>query len=208
MALPEQQYFTLAELAERWSTSERRILELILNTELHAVVLVSAMATASWSDENGNAAETTTTYHLEVRTWFVPDLLFSLFKDGRGDLSWYVEDGKWFTFTQPVTVSTGELLITAAELQRFEQENAVTETPEPKETQAELSNHECMTEEMDILNAAWRKFWKNTSRMDKSTWHDNREVVAWLVESGYSKNVAEAGAKIIKPVWARKGGRR
>ncbi|MBY5963762.1 hypothetical protein [Marinobacter nauticus] len=185
MVLPEQQYFTLAELTERWNTTEPRILELILNTELKAVALVSAMATATWSDEDKNAHETTTTFQLEVRTWFVPELLFSLFKEGSGELAWYVEDGKWFTFAQPVKISKNELLITGKELQRFEQANAVTETPDAPEPQPEIGTTERKTLLRMILGMAIRKYgYDPKAERNEATGTNNRSIAYDLERAG------------------------
>ncbi|MEQ5837457.1 hypothetical protein [Marinobacter sp. NFXS9] len=137
MVLPEQQYFTLAELIERWSTTERRVLELILNRELDAVALVSTVATSTRQSENGNTSEITTTHQLEVRTWFDPELLFCLFKDGIGMLSEYVEDGEWIRFASPVTITKGELLVTREELQRFERAHSANQEQHPTNAESE-----------------------------------------------------------------------
>jgi len=128
MRLPQQEYFTLGELAERWSTTERRLLELILNSELWAVALVSGIASTSWRDESGNYGESTVPKKFEVRTWFDQDLLFSLFKDEAGEISWCVDDGREYTFSEPVRITKGDLLVTRAELARFEQTHSLPST--------------------------------------------------------------------------------
>jgi hypothetical protein len=121
MILPEQEYFTLSELAERWGTTERRLLELILNSELWAVALVSGVALASWSDERGaHTDDSTSPRQFEIRTWFDPKLLFSIFAEGSGQLNWYVEDGKEYRFPDPLRITKGDLLVTRGELDRFE----------------------------------------------------------------------------------------
>lgn len=125
MKLPEQEYFTMGELAERWNTTERRLLELILNSELWAVALVSGVALATWSDESGiHTDDSTSPRQFEIRTWFDPKLLFSIFTEGAGNLNWYIEDGKEYRFPDPLRITKDDLLVTRAELVRFEQEHA------------------------------------------------------------------------------------
>lgn len=55
------------------------------------------------------------------------------------------------------------------------------------------------------LNLAATKFWANADRDDRSTHPSNTDVVNWLVEHGFSKKTAEAGATIIRPEWAPSG---
>lgn len=124
MKLPSQEYFTVAELADRWNTKEKHILDLLLNNKLWAVALVSGIATATWSDANGaHEDKPTKPQQFQVRTWFDPDLMFSIFKDGSGQLTWYVEGGKYYTFDPPISIRKDELLITREELERFESEH-------------------------------------------------------------------------------------
>lgn len=67
---------------------------------------------------------------------------------------------------------------------------------------------EQLPEELDLLVTAWRRFWKNTSYRDRDTWPSKEHVVEWLKANGLSGKNADAGATIISPDWARKGGRR
>jgi len=138
MRLPEQEYFTLGELAERWSTTERRLLELILNSELWAVALVSGVASASWADENGpHTDDSNRPRQFDVRTWHDPDLIFSLFKDGEGLLTIYYEDGKEYVFNPPMKITKGDLVVTRKELLRFEEQQA--DGPEVLEAPPEIN---------------------------------------------------------------------
>lgn len=145
MPLPEQQYFTLSELSERWDISERRILELILNSELRAVALVSGMAETAWADEKGNFGSSRQPAMAEVRTWFDLDLLFSLYTQGEGLLSRFLEDGREYTLTPPQKVTADDLLVTRSELLEFESTHSMgpdSEQPEDtvqSQTDSELS---------------------------------------------------------------------
>lgn len=63
-----------------------------------------------------------------------------------------------------------------------------------------------MTKELSILIEASDKFWKNADKKLTDTHSNNaKEVVPWLMESGFSESLAKAGASIIRPIWAHKG---
>lgn len=87
-----------------------------------------------------------------------------------------------------------------------EEPEADTDTaPSGRETGTSPDN---MPEDIDLLLTAWRVFWLNASQRDKSTWPLNDEVERWLTERGMSGRLAKPGTTMIKPDWARKGGRR
>lgn len=67
---------------------------------------------------------------------------------------------------------------------------------------------EQLPDELDILIAGWRRFWKNSSPRDKGSWPTKPHVERWLKDNGLSGKNADAGATMISPDWARKGGRR
>ena len=56
-----------------------------------------------------------------------------------------------------------------------------------------------------ILNQAAAKFWANADKDDRSTHPKKSDVVAWLIEHGFSQIKAESGATIIRPEWAPTG---
>tara|TARA_R110002094_G_scaffold112759_4_gene109273 strand:- start:160 stop:1032 length:873 start_codon:yes stop_codon:yes gene_type:complete len=80
--------------------------------------------------------------------------------------------------------------------------------PADGQLQHRLIADEQLPDELDILITAWRKFWKNTSPRDKGSWPTKTHVERWLKDSGLSGKNADAGATMISPDWARKGGRR
>lgn len=57
--------------------------------------------------------------------------------------------------------------------------------------------------EVEALFLAWGKFWKNADRADKDTWTKKSEVTNWLTEQGLSAKLADSGATMIKPQWAK-----
>lgn len=63
-------------------------------------------------------------------------------------------------------------------------------------------------EDIRSLLDAWRLFWTNATPRDRSTRPDRGQVVAWLERQGMSGKLADAGATMITPDWARKGGRK
>ena len=67
------------------------------------------------------------------------------------------------------------------------------------------SEHAQVTNNLMTLNQAATKFWANADRDDRGTHPNNSDIVAWLVERGFSQRTAEAGATIIRPLWAPAG---
>lgn len=61
--------------------------------------------------------------------------------------------------------------------------------------------------EFEALIIAWGQFWKNADRTDKSTWPKKVDVKGWLIDQGLSAKMADSGATIIKPQWAKDQGR-
>lgn len=59
---------------------------------------------------------------------------------------------------------------------------------------------------LEALVIAWRKYWKNADRSDRSTCPKKDDVEAWLIGQGLSQKTASAGATIIKPQWANDKG--
>lgn len=55
---------------------------------------------------------------------------------------------------------------------------------------------------LEALTIAWRKFWINADPTDRTACPRKPDVVAWLMERGFSAKNADAGATIIKPQWA------
>jgi hypothetical protein len=57
--------------------------------------------------------------------------------------------------------------------------------------------------DLDALVIAWRKWWKNANRHDRSTHPKKDTVKSWLIEQGLSDRTADAGATIITPDWKK-----
>ncbi len=58
------------------------------------------------------------------------------------------------------------------------------------------------------LNMAKEIFWDKADRDNRRTHPTNSKVESWLIEKGFSDRNAKAGATIIRPIWAVKGGRK
>ncbi len=57
--------------------------------------------------------------------------------------------------------------------------------------------------DLDILVTAWKKWWKNVDRRDRSSYPAKVTVKNWLMEQGLSDKTADAGATIITPEWKK-----
>lgn len=62
-----------------------------------------------------------------------------------------------------------------------------------------------VSEKLAFLNQAAERFWARADPEDRSTHTKNNDVVAWLLERGYSKTLADKAATIIRPDWAPTG---
>jgi hypothetical protein len=89
------------------------------------------------------------------------------------------------------------LVIRRDELQRFA--NSLNEAQENIGTDSEKQEY---PPNLDALILAWRKFWKNADRTDRTACPKKEDVKAWLIDQGLSAKCADAGATTIKPQWA------
>jgi hypothetical protein len=61
------------------------------------------------------------------------------------------------------------------------------------------------SDNLATLNQASSRFWSNADPVDNTTHPINSEVVAWLIQRGYSQTLAEKAAAILRPKWATVG---
>ena len=78
-------------------------------------------------------------------------------------------------------------------------EQQATRTPAEQITAGDRSH---VTDNLAVLNQAAQKWWGNAAPDDRSTHPMKSDVVAWLMQRGFSQITAENGATIIKPEWA------
>jgi len=133
MKLPEREYYTLPELAERWNTTERHLLELMLSRKVDSVALYSGDAVISWADENRTPQELKTRTTLEIRTWYDHELLLDLYINGRGTLTRYYQDGYEYLFNPAIEIDAGQLLVTGLTVRKFEKRNETDQQAEKAE---------------------------------------------------------------------------
>jgi len=62
-----------------------------------------------------------------------------------------------------------------------------------------------ISDKLDLVNQAAKKFWANADRDDRGTHPSNRDVSQWLQEHEFSENLADRAASIIRPSWAQVG---
>ena len=223
MPLPEQTYFSITELAERWDIKEHRTLELILNSEVFAVAMVQAPARCA-GVVDGEPCEMEGGFSFEFRTWFDQELLLSIYRTGEGAATWYIEDGLEYVFEPAAVIRTEDLRVTAEELARFEREHNIKAASTSNHHDADQlddlpADFRALYESMgagelpdiDLLIAAWRKFWKDRTPTDGKQDAIKPDVAAWIMNrmegDDPSKSKAMAMASIIRPRWASNGGR-
>lgn len=75
----------------------------------------------------------------------------------------------------------------------------------PSFTQTETIERAHVSDNLAILHQAATRFWANADRNDRTTHPSKADVVAWLIERGFSQKLADSGATIIRPEWAPTG---
>lgn len=114
------------------------------------------------------------------------------------------EEREYFFRTPLAALPNDALLgITAEQLEALLPGNAAEHAGEPVPAFPDNT-----PEDIRSLLDAWRLFWTNATPRDRSTRPDRGQVVAWLERHGMSGKLADAGATMITPDWARKGGRK
>lgn len=99
-------------------------------------------------------------------------------------------------------VSIHDLVCWADDLESLADKGRIkrrTDAPPTENTSAKSQEY---PPHLEALTIAWRKFWKNADPTDRTACPRKPDVVAWLVEQGFSAKNADAGATIIKPQWA------
>ncbi len=87
-------------------------------------------------------------------------------------------------------------------------EQIIDETGEPNESNTGTAisqpdaDRQHYPPHLEALTIAWRKYWQNADPTDRTACPRKPDVVAWLMEQGFSAKNADAGATIIKPQWA------
>ena len=71
------------------------------------------------------------------------------------------------------------------------------------ETRRVTSDQDHISAQLRLLEQASWEFWSSADRDDRKTFPTNQSVTDWLIQQGFSKNLAEAGASIIRPNWAK-----
>ncbi|GGC62077.1 hypothetical protein [Marinobacter halophilus] len=98
----------------------------------------------------------------------------------------------------------------ATEPDTLQQEPEQTTTANSEEPDTQSSDARSLTgalatgelPHLEALLRAWRTYWQNADRTDRSACPKKDDVKAWLMKEGLSAKNADAGATIIKPQWA------
>ena len=78
-------------------------------------------------------------------------------------------------------------------------------TVDQGENSLPLTDRAHVSNKLAILNQAAARFWANADKDDRTTHPNKPDVVAWLIERGFSDITAKNGATIIRPEWAPVG---
>lgn len=73
---------------------------------------------------------------------------------------------------------------------------------------AAIAKQSYTTPDMHLMLEASKRFWENADPKDRDTYPNSNDIVEWLCRKGMDKSRATWADKIIRPKWARKGGRR
>lgn len=102
-----------------------------------------------------------------------------------------------------VSLPSDSILVVRAEAIR-DCERLIDEPDIPATSTEPLHNDPDKSTLLRALNQA-SLLWRNADRDDKTTWTDTKEVVAFLIENGFSPTLAVRGASIVRPDWAESG---
>jgi hypothetical protein len=126
----------------------------------------------------------------EVRHLLIRDKEGNLF-----EVTEIVDIGIELPFPSEDFPAGSRLAIRPAHLQSLERR--ITETPRVTDDQEHISA------QLRWLERASWEFWSSADRDDRKTYPVNQEVTDWLIQQGFSENLAKAGASIIRPKWAQ-----
>jgi hypothetical protein len=126
------------------------------------------------------------------------DFRYLLIRDQQGNLfevTKSLDDDSIAIFSSEVFPERSRLAIRPVHLQSLERR--LTETPRVTDDQDHISAQLLLLE-----RASW-EFWSSADRDDRKTYPTNQSVTDWLIQHGFSENLAKAGASIIRPKWAK-----
>lgn len=103
----------------------------------------------------------------------------------------------------PFTFSADELIFWAEDLEELADAGLIQRCNSGEDQKLAIdAERQEYPPHLEALIIAWRKYWKNVDRNDRSTRPEKDSVEAWLMEQGLSGKTASAGQTIIKPQWA------
>lgn len=115
----------------------------------------------------------------------------------------------------PPKIKVYDLICWDGDLQTLVDQNIIERRKQPAPTYDELTDGlpadfakllnalaDNELSDLEALIRAWRLYWTNVDRSDRSSFPKKEEVKAWLEKQGLSKKNADSGATIITPRWA------
>jgi hypothetical protein len=101
-------------------------------------------------------------------------------------------------------ITAYQLLVWAEDLEKLADNRLITRlTEDAKGSDLFDTERQEHPPHLEALTLAWRKYWKNADRHDRSTHPKKDTVKNWLIEQGLSDKTADAGATIITPDWKK-----
>lgn len=207
--IPDQKFYTLNELALRWSLTEQHIVELLVSGDIWGSVFIDeALAErVSFDPGTGHASPSGEETRLSGEAGvLLPDSFIarrSATIHGVYEPDW---PGVCYLLAVPLKVELADILVPADSVTTFDKVLAATKS---KDALRELEH---LTPEMQLAVEAQRVFWSHdrVDRSDPSTWPKQHAVAAWLEKRlGPNSGVrSKQLASSISPLWARKPGRR
>jgi len=206
---PSQQFFTLAELTNRWSLTEQHIIELLVSGDIWGSVFLEDSLVERVKLDPGKR-EASRTGEERLYSGEAGVLLPSSFIAKRaGPVSGVYEPGSpeiFYALAVPLHIDLTDILIPADSVAAFDKVLAASKS------KSILQELEHQTPEMQLAVEAQREFWNHEriDRSDPSTWPKQSAVTAWFEKRlGPNSGVRSRQlASSISPLWARKPGRR
>jgi hypothetical protein len=195
MALPEKEWFTLEEIAQRWGCS----VEDLWHYAIAGLLQMSALSL----DLTKQHGDTNVAIYGVSLTCVLAVFQFGTYEEWDGFTSTTLADQTVpeIPLNFSLTVTKQSLVIARAERDRFEQEYRISAAAGKMPSQSEMlasTLRSRQTKRVQWLLKANEKFWRLYDPSDPSTAPTNEQVVAYLKEQGASQRLAQAMATILR----------
>lgn len=197
---------------------------LIRTIERDVVSLSNNLLNTSETSESSGASREYTLAHAYIDRWLMSPSKSTSFENELANGPLWVDldkdpgylDSPIFTpARRPPKVKAHDLICWAGDLQTLADQKIIERRNQPSPTRDELMEGlpsdfakllnalaDNELSDLEALIRAWRLYWTNVDRSDRSSFPKKEEVKAWLEKQGLSKKNADSGATMITPRWA------